>query len=132
MAAVADGSSKENAIPFDWEKGNLQPATATDVWYKISLDPLYDEDDPYLTLYLINMADVPNEVMAEATLLSNSMEYDKTIAPHSNVLLSKSVAQLVKMNQKLVYLKLRCSHDLRLAASVTDYVEMDNGCVDAP
>jgi hypothetical protein len=57
MAAVADGSSKENAIPFDWEKGNLQPATATDVWYKISLDPLYDEDDPYLTLYLINMAE---------------------------------------------------------------------------
>ena len=132
IAAVADGTSKENAIPFDWEKGNLQPATATDVWYKISLAPLYDEDDPYLTLYLINMADVPNEVMAEATLLSNSMEYDKTIAPHSNVLLSKSVAQLVKMNQKLVYLKLRCSHDLRLAASVTDYVEMDNGCVDAP
>ena len=132
MAAVADGSGKENAIPFDWEKGNLQPATATDVWYKISLDPLYDEDDPYLTLYLINMADAPNEVMAEATLLSNSMEYDKTIAPHSNVLLSKGVAQLVKMNQKLVYLKLRCSHELRLAASVTDYVEMDNGCVDAP
>ena len=132
MAAVADGTSKENAIPFDWEKGNLQPATATDVWYKISLDPLYDEDDPYLTLYLINMADAPNEVMAEATLLSNSMEYDKTIAPHSNVLLSKGVAQLVKMNQKLVYLKLRCSHELRLAASVTDYVEMDNGCVDAP
>ena len=52
--AIGDdsGSTKANAIDFDWDKGVEH--TGGTKWYRVDLAPLYEEDNPSLTLYLTN------------------------------------------------------------------------------
>lgn len=54
MMAVGtgDGSSKANAIEFDWDK-DVEHVSGTK-WYRVDLAPLYEEENPSLTLYLTN------------------------------------------------------------------------------
>ena len=52
--AIGDnsGKTKPNAKEFDWDKGVTHPGG--ELWYRVDLAPLYEEEDPSLTLYLTN------------------------------------------------------------------------------
>ena len=41
-----DGSTKANAIDFDWE--NQMEHTSGTKWYRVNLDPLYEEEARYI------------------------------------------------------------------------------------
>ena len=41
------GSTKANAIDFDWDTGAIHEST-TPLWYRVKLDKLYEEDNPAL------------------------------------------------------------------------------------
>ena len=42
------GSTKANAIEFNWDKGNVHMGGTK--WYHVALAPLYEEENPSLTL----------------------------------------------------------------------------------
>jgi len=55
-AGTGDGSSKANAIEFDWTNGNTQEA-GTALWYVVRLEErLAEVDDPNIALYLTNLS----------------------------------------------------------------------------
>ena len=57
---TGDGSNKANAKEFDWDKGITVPTDSLNMWrwYRVDLAPLYEEDNPSLTLYLTNPSNV--------------------------------------------------------------------------
>ena len=51
---AGNGSSKADAIDFDWANGNVHESTEA-LWYNVDLAPV--DDAKYLVLYLTNLAD---------------------------------------------------------------------------
>ena len=51
---LGDGTSKANAIDFDWANGNVHEASEA-LWYDVDMTPVTDAK--YLVLYLTNLAD---------------------------------------------------------------------------
>ena len=52
---AGNGSSKANAIDFDWANGNTHEAGT--LWYRVDLSPISGMVDPTLALYLTNLAE---------------------------------------------------------------------------
>ena len=51
---LGDGTSKANAIDFDWANGNVHESSEA-LWYDVDMTPV--DDAKYLVLYLTNLAD---------------------------------------------------------------------------
>ena len=69
-----DGSTKANAIDFDWDKGVTHNGGT--LWYRVDLAPLYEEENPSLTLYLTNPSNEVGtsvDVSMQATVAGQSV-----------------------------------------------------------
>lgn len=75
-----DGSTKANAIEFDWENGSVQEASASAVWYRVSLDPVYQEETPTLAIFLTNLTDNTANVHIQGTLAGQAEKRDYVLS----------------------------------------------------
>ena len=80
-----DGSTKANAIDFDWEAPMTHdPSTGAGAtkWYRVDLAPLYEEESPALNLFLANK-DAFNDTHTslKATVAGQTDEKSFTIHP---------------------------------------------------
>lgn len=132
MMAIGNnsGSTKANAIDFDWETGNVHEGGTK--WYRVDLAPLYDEVDPTLSLYLTNPSrDYSVDVNMKATVAGEVEERSYTIAPHQHKSWAANASLLVRMKQKEVYLTLNSTGKILLSAKVFDTADLDETCKDA-
>ena len=131
-----DGSTKANAIDFDWEKGVQHPGGNASLWYRVNLDTadysLYSVDNPSLTLYLTNPSrDASVDVSMEATLMGETESRKYTIAAHQFKTFTANAATLVRMKQKELYLELKATGKINLSAKVFETSDLDETCKDA-
>lgn len=125
-----DGSTKANAIDFDWEA----PMTHTGgtKWYVVNLDPLYEEETPALNLFLANK-DAFNETHTslKATVAGQTEEKSFTIGPKQQRVWSANAAMLVRLKQKEIYLTLTSDGPVMMSARVFEAEDLDETCKDA-
>ena len=134
MAEEPDGSTKANAIDFDWEKGITHPGGNQKLWYRVSLDPLYQEDNPSLTLYLTNPSNEVGtsvDVSMVATVAKQVESKDYTIAARQYKTYTANASMLVRMQQTEIYLTLKASGIVKLSAKVFESADLDETCKDA-
>lgn len=133
-ATENDGKTKDTAIEFNWGSGNVLEATGTDsVWFRVDLQPLYEEENPTLALYLTNLDQDGNSaaVRMSATLLGQTESRSYTIPFKGNMVWSKGAAMLVKMKQTEVYISLATDHKIALSAKVYETAYTDDACTKA-
>ena len=131
-----DGSTKANAIDFDWEKGVQHPGGNASLWYRVNLDTadysLYSVDNPSLTLYLTNPSrNASVDVSMEATLMGETESRKYTIAAHQFKTFTANATALVRMKQKELYLELKATGKINLSAKVFETSDLDETCKDA-
>ena len=87
MAAGGDGSSKPEAIHFDWDGANTVEANTT-IWYRLGLSDLSERaNDPVIALYLNNLTAEQAEVNLSACasfkmeFLGQKIEQEFSIEP---------------------------------------------------
>ena len=107
---TGDGSNKANAKEFDWDKGITVPADSLNRWrwYRVDLAPLYEEDNPSLTLYLTNPSNVVGnsvDVKMTAEIAGEGVSKDYTIAARQYKTYTANAAALVRLRQKELYLQ---------------------------
>ena len=68
---LGDGTSRANAIDFDWVNGNLHETTET-LWYDVDLSPV--DDAKYLVLYVTNLADKAANVKVGVSAMGMTLE----------------------------------------------------------
>ena len=140
MMAIGNnnGSTKANAIDFDWDKGVTH--TGGTKWYRVDLAPLYEEDNPSLTLYLTNPSNVVGssvDVSMQATVAGQSESKDYTIAARQYKTYTANASMLVRMKQKEIYLTLTANpkvgtqSTVKLSAKVFEAADLDETCKDA-
>ena len=134
MMAVGtgDGSSKANAIEFDWDK-DVEHVSGTK-WYRVDLAPLYEEENPSLTLYLTNpsnMVGTSVDVSMQATVAGQSESKDYTIAARQYKTYTANASMLVRMKQTEIYLTLKSNGKIKLSAKVFESADLDETCKDA-
>ena len=131
-AGRGDGSTKANAIEFDWDKGITHQGGDKALWYRVDLAPLYDEDNPSLTLYLTNPSrDASVDVSMEATVAGQSESKDYTIGAHQYKTYTANASMLVRMKQTEIYLTLKSNGEIKLSAKVFEAADLDETCKDA-
>ena len=125
-----DGSTKANAIDFDWDLGNLH--TAGTKWYRVDLAPLYEEENPSLTLYVTNPSrDNSVEASMTATVAGETETKHYTVSPHEHQIYSANASVLVRLHQTEIYLTLTTDGDVLLSAKVFESSDLDETCKDA-
>ena len=127
-----DGSTKANAIEFDWDKGITHPSGT--LWYRVDLTPLYDEDNPSLSLYLTNPSnDVGSsvDVSMQATVAGESESKNYTITARQYKTYTANASMLVRMKQTEIYLTLTSNGEIKLSAKVFEAADLDETCKDA-
>ena len=131
MLAIGDnsGDSKADAIDFNWEKGCEQDAGAK--WYRVPLDPLYEEDNPTLALYLTNLENEEVRVVVTGYIMSEQETREYDIAAKSNQIWSRSAAALVSFKQTEIYLVLESNKRVALSAKVYETTDLDEACLKA-
>ncbi|MBO5619736.1 MAG: hypothetical protein J5902_07110 [Paludibacteraceae bacterium] len=130
--AIGDnsGSTKANAIEFNWEDGNVHENGTK--WYRVLLDPLYEEENPSLTLYMTNPSrDNSVDVSMVATVAGETENKSYSIAPHQNKSWTANASALVRMKQKEIYLTLTSNGKVMLSAKVFESSDLDETCKDA-
>ena len=132
MMAIGDnsGSTKANAIDFDWEA----PMTHTGgtKWYRVDLAPLYEEESPALNLFLANK-DAFNETHTSlrATVAGQTDEKSFTIGPKQQKVWSANATMLVRLKQMEIYLTLTSDGPVLMSARVFEAQDLDETCKDA-
>ncbi len=125
-----DGSTKANAIDFDWEA----PMTHTSgtKWYRVDLAPLYEEETPALNLFLANK-DAFNDTHTslKATVAGQTDEKSFTIHPKQQRVWSANATMLVRLKQKEIYLTLTSDGTVMMSARVFEAEDLDETCTDA-
>ena len=125
-----DGSTKANAIDFDWEA----PMTHTSgtKWYRVDLAPLYEEETPALNLFLANK-DAFNETHTslKATVAGQTDEKSFNIGPKQQRVWSANATMLVRLKQKEIYLTLTSDGPVLMSARVFEAQDLDETCKDA-
>ena len=132
MMAIGNnsGSTKANAIDFDWSAGNVHEGGTK--WYRVDLAPLYEEENPTLSLYLTNPSrDYSVDVNMKATVAGEVEDRSYTIAPHQHKSWTADASLLVRLKQKEVFLTLTSDGKILLSAKVFDAVDLDETCKDA-
>ena len=139
MAAEGDGKTKADAIKFDWDKGVTH--TGGTLWYRVDLTPLYEEENPSLTLYLTNPSNVVGDsvkVSMQATVAGQEESKDYTIAARQYKTYTANAKALITLRQKEIYLTLTTkaataggSTTIKLSAKVFESADLDETCRDA-
>ena len=127
-----DGSTKANAIDFDWDKGITHNGGT--LWYRVDLAPLYEEENPSLTLYLTNPSNEVGtsvDVSMQATVAGQSESKDYTIAARQYKTYTANASMLVRMKQTEIYLTLKSNGRIKLSAKVFESADLDETCKDA-
>ena len=127
-----DGSTKANAIEFDWNNG-VEHTSGTK-WYRVDLAPLYEEEDPSLTLYMTNPSNEVGtsvDVSMQATVAGQSESKDYTIAARQYKTYTANAKMLVTMKQTEIYLTLTSNGRVKLSAKVFEAADLDETCKDA-
>ena len=143
MLAVGkgDGTSKANAIDFDWASGHEHVGTK---WYRVDLSEIDGLVDPTLALYLTNLSDAPTKVTMEGTAtitksfagisysVDTTMRAEYTIASNDYQLWSQNVKQLLTLNVRYLHLELKSAQNIFLSAKKYETSEIvDLACEDA-
>ena len=127
-----DGSTKANAIDFDWNKG-LEHEGGTK-WYRVDLAPLYEEENPSLALYLTNPSNAVGtsvDVSMQATVAGQSESSSYTIYARQYKTYTANASMLVRMKQTEIYLTLTTNGRIKLSAKVFEAADLDETCQDA-
>lgn len=127
-----DGSTKANAIDFDWDKG-LEHESGTK-WYRVDLAPLYEEENPSLALYLTNPSNAVGtsvDVSMQATVAGQTESSDYTIYARQYKTYTANASMLVRMKQTEIYLTLTTTGRIKLSAKVFEAADLDETCKDA-
>ena len=127
-----DGSTKANAIDFDWDKG-VEHTEGTK-WYRVALTPLYQEDNPSLTLYLTNPSNwvgTSVDVSMTAYVAGQTESKSYSIAAHQYKTYTANASMLVRMKQTEIYLTLTTDGKVKLSAKVFETADLDETCKDA-
>ena len=127
-----DGSTKANAIDFDWDKG-IEHVSGTK-WYRVDLAPLYEEENPSLTLYLTNPSNAVGtsvDVSMKATVAGQEETKDYNIAARQYKTYTANASMLVRMKQTEIYLTLTSNGRIKLSAKVFEAADLDETCKDA-
>ncbi len=129
-AGTGDGSTKANAIEFDWDKGNVHPGGT--LWYHVDLAPLYEEDNPALTLNVANPSrDKSVKASMMATIAGQTQTKNYTVSPHEHQSFSEEASALVFMRQTEIYLTLTTDGEVLLSAKVYESTDLDETCKNA-
>ena len=124
-AGTGDGTSKANAIDFEWASGHEHVGTK---WYRVDLSAIDGMVDPTLALYLTNLSDVPTKVSMNGTATvsisfagfsytkDTTMAAEYTIAAKDYQLWSQNVKQLLEMNVRYLHLELTSAQNIMLSA----------------
>ena len=125
-----DGSTKANAIDFDWE--NPMTHSGGTKWYVVDLAPLYEEETPALNLFLANK-DAFNETHTslQATVAGQTDEKSFTIGPKQQRVWSANATMLVRLKQQEIYLTLTSDGPVMMSARVFEAADLDETCKDA-
>jgi len=131
-----DGSTKANAKEFDWDKGVTIPADSINMWlwYRVPLTPLYEEENPSLTLYLTNPSNAVGtsvDVNMKAEVAGQSESKDYTIAARQYKTYTANAKMLVTMRQTEIYVQLKATGVLKFSAKVYESADLDETCKDA-
>lgn len=134
-AGDGSGSTKPNAIDFSWEEGHVQKGSKT-LWYAIPLAPLYQEENPSLTLCLANQSLLDTVDVTLNASLFEDVHKEYKILPGKVMSWSQSATPLVRMRIDTVFVKLTTkatSADARvkLSAKVYDAIDLDEACKQA-
>lgn len=127
-----DGSTKANAIEFDWDKG-VEHSDGTK-WYRVDLAPLYQEENPSLTLYLTNPSNwvgTSVDVSMTAYVAGQTETKSYSIAAHQYKTYTANASMLVRMKQTEIYLTLSTDGRVKLSAKVFETADLDETCKDA-
>lgn len=130
-AGNGDGSSKENAIEFDWVNGNEHPGGGQSLWYSVSLTPIYEEENPALALYLTNLSMETSNVVIEAFIAGNNEKRQYTLEGHQNKVWSQSASLLVRMKYTEILVQLTAQQKSLLSAKVYEFEDVDEACLNA-
>ncbi len=130
-AGTTDGLTKETAIAFDWEKGNEHPGGNAALWYRVSLTPIYEEEDPTLALYLTNLSYTAADVKVAAVVAGNEETREYTIEPRKDRIWNQSAKMLVRMKYTEILVQLTASERVMLSAKVFDAEDADESCINA-
>lgn len=124
------GSTKANAIEFDWDKGNVHMGGTK--WYHVDLAPLYEEENPSLTLYVTNPSrDLSITADLKATVAGETETKHYVVSPHEHQSYTANATVLVRMHQTEIYLTLSTDGEVHLSAKVFESADLDETCQDA-
>lgn len=125
-----DGSNMQNAIDFDWQTQQISATGNREVFYCISLDPIYTMDVPMLSLVLANNTDVQSSVVLTAYLLGEVKNNSYTIPAHDKKVWTKDipVKMLEKMNADTMYLSIKCSQPMSMDADILEQEDIVSLC----
>ena len=124
------GSTKANAIEFDWDKGNIHMGDTK--WYHVDLAPLYEEENPSLTLFVTNPSrDLSINADLKATVAGETETKHYVVSPHEHQTYTANATVLVRMRQTEIYLTLTTDGEVRLSAKVFEAADLDETCKDA-
>ena len=144
---AGNGSSKANAIDFDWANGH-KPALSADSWYRVDLTPLKAEAmDPTLALYLTNLTDETAKVTVKAeasvsflgTTQSGTVNMSYSIKGKDYQLWSVksftaagrewTLKQMMSLGLSELYLQLNSNKEIALSAKVYETEDIvDDAC----
>ena len=135
---AGNGSSKANAIDFDWANGNTHEAGT--LWYRVNLSPISGMVDPTLALYLTNLTDETAKVDVTVSATVTFLGQSRTETQDLNYLLnagdykifSKNVKQLLELGVTDIYLELASDKEIFLSAKKYEQSEIvDEACTKA-
>ena len=133
FAMAGNGSSKAEAIEFNWDEGVTHyggPGTQA-LWYRVDLSPLKEEENPSLTLYVTNPSrDESVKASMSAVIMGNHETKDYTILPHQYKTYTENASLLIRM-QDVIYLTLKADGIVKLSAKVFESTDLDETCKDA-
>ena len=133
------GTTKANAIDFDWANGNTHESSKA-LWYRVDMSHLSGMVDPTLALYLTNLTDqtaqVDVTVSATVTLMGQSQTETQNLSyklnPKDYKIFSKNVKQLLDLNVNYLYLVLKADQKIVLSAKKYETSDIvDEACTKA-
>ncbi len=120
---AGDGTSKANAIDFDWTNGNVHEASSA-LWYCVDLAPVNAKAEPALVLYLTNLSDEEAVVKVQIALAGKQQTATYTIAAKDHYRLDLPIGQFrefITLDQ--VSLQLHADQKMALSAKVYEFDE---------
>lgn len=134
MMAAGNGSGTTiaNAIEFDWENGNTQEAGSDGKWYRIDLGPLYDLEEPALSIHITNLSQTDAaHLYVRGVVASQEETREYTIAAQKSQIWSQNAQMLQQLQYSEVHIFLRTDQAIAITARAYEAVDVDEGCVRA-